>query len=142
MSSAAAPSRTAVSALEDVQQQFKIWRETKIGRERIPDSLWQAAADVFYNGEHSLHKISKTLHLNHTALKQHVEQYLPSSIELEPDAAPEHSPAFIEFELDPSISVSECIIEMEDTSGAKMRMCLRGKTDPGILGICKSFWRH
>ena len=139
--SLAAPSPTAVSALEDVQQQFKIWRETKTGRERIPDFLWQAAAEVFYNGEHSLHKISKTLHLNHTALKQHVERHLPSSIELEPDVEPEHSPAFIEFKLDPSISVSECIIEMEDTSGAKMRMCLRGKTDPGILGICKSFWR-
>ncbi len=133
---------TAVSALEKVQQQFKIWRETKTGRERIPDSLWQAAAEVFHNGEHSLHKISKTLHLNHTALKQHVEQSFPSSIELESDAKPEHSPAFIAFELDPPISVSECVIEMEDTTGAKMRMCLRGKTDPSILGICKSFWRH
>lgn len=140
--SSAPPSPTAVSALEEVQQQFKIWRETKTGRERIPDSLWQAAAEVFHNGEHSLHKISKTLHLNHTSLREHVEQHLPSSIESEPEAVPEHSPAFIAFELDPPISVSECVIEMEDTTGAKMRMCLRGKTDPNILGICKSFWRH
>lgn len=135
-------SPTADSALEAVRQQFKIWRDRKTGRERIPDSLWQAAVEVFHIGGHSLHKISKTLHLNYTALKQHVEQHLSSSIEVKPEPPPEHSSAFIAFELDPPISLSECIIEMEDTAGAKMRMCLRGKTDPNILEICKSFWRH
>jgi hypothetical protein len=136
------PSPTAVSALEEVQQQFQLWRKTKTGRERIPASLWQAAAEVFYIGGHSLHRISKTLHLNHTALKQHVELHQPSSIEVEPDATPEAPPAFLSFNLDPPSAVSECVIEMEDRTGAKMRMCLRGKTDPSILGICQSFWRH
>ena len=137
----APPSPTAVFALEEIQQQFQLWRKTKTGRERIPISLWQSAAEVFYIGGHSLHKISKTLHLNYTELKHHVEQNLASSIEVEPDAVPENSPDFIAFELDPPSAVSECVIEMEDSTGAKMRICLRGKTDPSILGICKSFWR-
>ena len=136
------PSPAAVSALEEVQQQFQLWRKTKTGREHIPDSLWQAAVEVFCLGEHSLHKISTTLHLNYTALKKQVEPHLSSSIKVEPDTSPEDSPAFIAFELDPPRFVSECVIEMEDGTGAKMRMCLRGKTDPSILGICKSFWRH
>jgi hypothetical protein len=136
------PSPEAVSALKEVQQQFQLWRKTKTGRERIPASLWQAAAEVFYLGEHSLHRISKTLHLNHTALKQHVELDQPSSIKVEPDATPEAPSAFLSFELDPPSAVSECVIEMEDRTGAKMRICLRGKTDPSILGICQSFWRH
>ena len=136
------PSPEAVSALEELQQQFPLWRKTKTGRERIPASLWQADAEVFYLGEHSLHRISKTLHLTHTALKQHVELDQPSSIKVEPDATPEASPAFLSFELDPPSAVSECVIEMEDRTGAKMRICLRGKTDPSILGICQSFWRH
>ncbi|MDY0223584.1 MAG: hypothetical protein RBR67_20860 [Desulfobacterium sp.] len=136
------PSPAAVSALKKVQKQFKHWRKTKTGRERIPDSLWQAAADVFHIGGHSLHKVAKALHLNHTHLTQYVEQHLPSSIQVEAEAsAPEESPAFIEFELEPPSLVSECVIEMEDRTGAKMRMCLRGKTDPNILEICKSFWR-
>ncbi len=138
----APPSPATDSALEEFQHQFQFWRKTKTGRGRIPASLWQAAVEVFYIGGHSLHKISKTLHLNHTAFKQHVESHLPSSIEVEPDAIPEDLPAFIAFELDPPISVSECEIEMEDSTGSKMRMCLRGKTDPSILGICKSFWRY
>jgi transposase-like protein len=75
----APPSPAAVSALEEVQQQFQLWRKTKTGRGRIPASLWQAATEVFYIGGYSLHKISKTLHLNYTAFKQHVEPHLPSS---------------------------------------------------------------
>ena len=132
-----APPATSASALEEVKQQFKIWRKTKTGRERIPASLWQAAAEVFEIGDHSLHRISKTLHLNQTALKQYVQQQCPRVIRVKH----EETPSFIALELDSSLPVSECIIEMEDTAGAKMRMCLRGNTDPNILEICKLFWR-
>jgi len=124
--------------LEDVTQQFKIWRKTKIGRERIPASLWQAAAEVFKIGDHSLHRISKTLHLNQTALKKYVQQQIPRAIKVEH----EETPSFIAIELDSSLPVSKCVIEMENTTGAKMRMCLRGSTDPNILEVCKSFWRQ
>jgi len=37
--------------------------------------------------------------------------------------------------------VSECIVEMQDCSGAKMRMCFKGKTDFDFLELGKSFWR-
>ncbi len=133
------PTVTSASALEEVKQQFKIWRKTKTNsRERIPASLWQAAAEVFEIGDHSLHRISKTLHLNQTALKKYMQQQLPRAIKVKS----EETPSFIAFELDSPLSVSECVIEMEDTTGAKMRMCLRGNTDPSILEICKSFWRQ
>lgn len=131
-----APLTTSALALEEVKQQFKIWRKTKTGRERIPASLWQAASEVFKIGDHSLHRISKTLHLNQTALKQYVQQQCPEVIKAEHEAPP----SFIALELDSSLPVSECVIEMEDTTGAKMRMCLRGNTDPNIFEICKSFW--
>lgn len=132
------PTATSASALEEVKQQFKIWRKTKTNsRERIPASLWQAAAEVFKIGGHSLHRIAKILHLNQTALKKYVQQQLPRSIRVKH----EETPSFIAFELDSPLLVSECVIEMEDTTGAKMRMCLRGNTDPSILEICKSFWR-
>jgi hypothetical protein len=132
------PTATSASALEEVKQQFKIWRKTRTGRECIPASLWQAAAEVFKIGGHSLHRISKTLHLNQTALKKYVQQQCAGAIKVEP----EETPSFIAFELDSPLLVSECVIEMEDTTGAKMRMCLRGNTDPNILEICKSFWRQ
>lgn len=133
-----APPTTSASALEEVKQQFKIWRKTKTGRERIPASLWQAAAEVYKIGDYNLHRISKILRLNQTALKKYVQQQFPGAIKVEP----EEPPSFIALELESPLLVSECVIEMEDTTGAKMRMCLRGKTDPNIFDICKSFWRQ
>jgi hypothetical protein len=78
------------------------------------------------------------LHLNQTALKKYVQQQFPRAIKIKPEA----TPSFMALELDSPLLVSECVIEMEDTTGAKMRMCLRGNTDPNILKICKSFWRQ
>lgn len=118
--------------LEEVKQLFKAWRKTKTARERIPKSLWQAAVDLVRKEEHSLFKIAKALHLNHTDFKKQVHKKLPVPIPSEP------ATTFIE--LDPSVSVSECVIEMEDVSGAKMRMCFRGKTDFDLLELGKSFW--
>ncbi len=134
------PPTTSASTLEEVKQQFQIWRKTKTAsRERIPASLWQAAAEVFKTGDHSLHRVAKTLHLNQTSLKQYVQQQFPRAIKVKPEEEP---PSFIALELESPLFVSECVIEMEGTTGAKMRMCLRGKTDPNIFDICKSFWRQ
>lgn len=55
-----------------------------------------------------------------------VKQQFPGVIKVEHESPP----SFIALELDSSLAVSECVIEMEDTTGAKMRMCLRGNTDP------------
>ncbi|SDU47937.1 hypothetical protein [Desulfobacula phenolica] len=126
-----ATSSTMDSALEEARQQFNEWRRTKTGRERIPESLWQSAIDLFHTGEYSLHKISKTLKLNHTDFKKQANKNL---------AVPqEQTPAFIE--LAPLVSDSECVIEMEDVSGSKMRMFFRGKPDPNLIELGKSFWR-
>ncbi|MCP4114552.1 MAG: hypothetical protein GY737_03975 [Desulfobacteraceae bacterium] len=132
----ATPSHTSNSTLEEVKQQFITWRKNKTGRARIPEPLWQAAAEVFHTGDHSLHKISKTLRLNHSDFKKYVYQQSHRSIQRE-KALP---PAFIELE--PPTSASECVIEMETTTGAKMRVCLRGKTDSSLIEICNSFWRQ
>ena len=50
------------------QEQFKLWRAGKHGRERIPSSLWGAAAKLC--GTYSVHRVSRWLHLNHTALQK------------------------------------------------------------------------
>lgn len=54
--------------LEKVKEQFEQWRMIRGKSRKIPDSLWEAAASLY--PAHSLHQISRTLGLNHTALKQ------------------------------------------------------------------------
>ncbi|MDD4273320.1 MAG: hypothetical protein PHG14_06280 [Desulfobacter postgatei] len=49
--------------------------------------------------------------------------------------------AFMAFDFSSACSsVSECVVEMEDGNGAKMRMCFKGKTDFDLLELGKSFW--
>ncbi|MCP4755055.1 MAG: hypothetical protein GY866_29605, partial [Proteobacteria bacterium] len=57
-------------ALEEVRNQFEIWREAKKGNDRIPESLWQAAVDL--TKTYSPHKIAKTLGLNCMRFKSRV----------------------------------------------------------------------
>ena len=126
---------TQISALDAVKQKFRTWRSRRVGRERIPVSLWQAVVRIVLAGGFSLNKVARELSLSHSDLKKHVSKQ-PSGF-IQPVSEP--SPAFIEIE--PPTSFPECVIEMEDTSGIKMRMCFRGKADSGLIELGKYFLR-
>lgn len=128
--------QTGVSArqpsLEAVNELIEAWRRDRKKRRPMPEELWEAAASL--SEKYSLHQISKALGLNHTTLKKRVH----------PDRAPvqkEQIPTFIELGMQPVPMIAECIIEMEDGAGAKMRMQFRGKTDFNLLELGKAFWR-
>ena len=55
-------------------------------------------------------------------------------------SASTNPPGFIEVNLEPPAAVSECIVEMQDILGSKMRMHFRGKTDFDLLQLAKAFW--
>jgi hypothetical protein len=55
-------------------------------------------------------------------------------------AASTNPPDFIELNLEPPAAVSECIVEMQDRLGLKMRMHFRGQTDVDLLELAKLFW--
>ncbi len=123
------------AALERAKQLFADWRRTKSGRERIPNSLWNAAADLFHTWGLSINKIVHSLRLNYTALKTKI--HVPPSVDVKAidDTGP--TPTFIEVE-SPHIS-SDCVIEMEKQSGVKMRMCFRGRADPAVISLGRYF---
>ena len=111
--------------LEEVQEQFAQWRRDKKGREKIPETLWAAAAALA--GRHPVFKIAETLRLNYNDLKERIGK----------DAETPGAPAFIEFKPVPAATVSECVIEIEKP-GAKMKISFKGGVD--VFGIAKSFW--
>jgi len=119
--------------LNKLKKEFEIWRTTRESRRPIPEKLWDKAIGLY--PVYTINKISKELHLNYSDLKKRV-QHNPDHI---PMKQAEKS-AFIELDFPPDSPVSECIIEMEDKSGAKMKMCFRGKTDFDLLELGKSFW--
>ncbi len=119
--------------LEEVREQFEHWRRSREKRSVIPDALWQAAILLF--PKYSFCQISKALRLNYTDLKHRVEAHRST---FEQSAVPE--PAFVELGLRGPIRPAECIVEMEDQKGAKMRMHFKGEAGLDLLELGKAFW--
>ena len=119
-------------SLSEVKEQFKIWRRTRKSPRPIPEQLWQAAVSL--TATHSISQISKELVLDYNALKRRVTTRKKNT-------AAKMSPAgFIELNLEPPTAVSECIVEMQDNQGAKMRMHIRGKTEFDPVQLAQGFW--
>ena len=121
--------------LSEVQKKFELWRKTRKNRKQIPHELWDTAANL--SETYSINEISKALHLNYTALKKRVNKMEAN----QPCIQKVQASSFVELNFEQSPLVSECIVEMQDCSGAKMRMCFKGKTDFDFLELGKSFWR-
>ena len=131
MSQQSAPAKRP--SIEEVEQQFRQWRETRSQRSPIPQYLWTAAVQLAQ--EYSICRIAKALRLDYNTLKRHV---LADRTENSPQA--ESSPSFIEFELSSSPPITECRVEIEDRDGAKLNMQVKGTSLPNPLDILSAFW--
>ena len=72
----------------------------------------------------SINKIARGLRLNHTVLKEKIFDMPPAAIDLPAD---DESPIFIEGASLPECA--NCVIEIENQTGIKMRMCFNGRVD-------------
>ena len=127
-------SSTPDLTLSEVMERIEEWRKTPNSPRRMPEELWDAAVNL--TKDYSIHRVSKTLRVNYRALKQRVHPDNKDSAAIET-----HSPTFIELGIGQPSSLAECIIEMEDGTGAKMKMHFRGSTNLDLLELGKAFWR-
>ena len=122
------------SPLESVRYQFEKWRETrKSPREPIPENLWVAAARL--QDQYPISQIAKALHLNHRDLKNRISGQ--KSVHRKKKLS---SPSFVELDCQHHFPASECIIEMENAHGSKMRMSFKGRAELDLLELGKAFW--
>ncbi len=121
------------AAIEEVRKLFRSWRKNKTGRSRIPDDLWLAATDLYHARGISINKIAHSLRLNHTAFKEKISNHTHSPVIDSP--ADDESSMFIEVA--PPPECSDCVIEMENQAGLKMRMSFRGRADPAVISLGK-----
>lgn len=120
-------------SIEDIQEKFKQWRLARINpRERIPARLWQSAAILAK--DHSINAVAKALRLNGQDLKKQVAKYFG-----EHQVNAEAPSGFIELTCETPVSPAECIIELADQKGEKMRITLRGNQNLDIFGLICSF---
>jgi hypothetical protein len=128
---------TARPTLEVVRNQFETWRKRRRCRGRIPESLWQAAADLCR--EHSVWDVSRALRLNYNDLKGHVQRSRDRGLAV----GHRRDLGFVKLDLGAPIAPSECLVEMEAPNGAKMRMSFKGAfRDVDVVDLSRAFWRQ
>ena len=119
--------------LEEIKDNLENWRKTKTSmREPIPTKLWHQAVELCQ--KHSVSCVAKTLRLSYTDLRKRV--YGPS---ISKRPINKKDPAFIEIKYQQPLLTSEAIVEIEDKSGLKMRICFKGKPDVDLLSLAKVF---
>jgi len=118
--------------LESVRQRFEAWRRTRTLRTRIPDPLWRAAVKVAER--YGIHRTAKALRIDYYGLKRRVEEASASG-STDGDAA-----TFVELAGPLPTGTGECLVELEDDRGAKMRVHLKGVEAPDLVALSRSFW--
>ena len=121
------------ASLEALRRRFERWRRSRTGRSRIPDTLWTSAVQAA--GRYGLHRTTKALRLDYYALKKRVED---AASDCEPGR--EAAATFLELPASVSGGASECVVELEDPGGAKMRVHLKGGAIPDVTALARSFW--
>ena len=154
--------------LEGIRRRFDRWRQTRKGRSHIPESLWTAAVKAA--GEYGVHKTAKALRLDYYTLKKRVEavgshrvsgRTVASHLVSDRKAVSADRPSakkamsadgsalsadglavatFVELASPAPASTRECILELEDPGGAKMRVHVKGVDAPDLAALSRSFW--
>lgn len=120
--------------LENVRRRFERWRQGREPGTRIPERLWSAAVKAA-----CLYGISRTatvLRIDYYSLQSRLEEESGSC------AASETTPefAFVELAAPAGNASGHCVLELQDATGAKMRVELRGFEAPDLAALTRSFW--
>ncbi len=113
--------------LSDVRRQFERWRKGRRRGTRIPEDLWQAAADVVR--QVGVSKTAQELRLDYYTLRRRTE----SALEARPAPKAPSEGRFLEIPLG-APAIPECVLEIEDPRGIRLRVELKGAT-PAHLEI-------
>ena len=119
-------------SMRKVYRRLERWRSKRVGRARIPESLWAAAGELAR--QHGVNRVSKVLRLEFNHLKRMAE----SSKRIEPKrrASP---PAFVELIAPQAAGIPECAIELEGRRG-RLRIELKGTPTADLARFSQMLW--
>ncbi|MBC8249565.1 MAG: hypothetical protein H8E90_07790 [Anaerolineales bacterium] len=120
--------------LSRARRHFERWRSTRKPPSRIPEDLWSLAVEL--SQEYGLARTARTLSLGYNTLKKRLEAVSSTGPSVEASGS-----GF--FELLPPVlpGPAECVVELEDAGGSKMRIHLKGTEIPDVTSLSRSFWR-
>lgn len=114
---------------------FSAWRRaTQLGA-RIPPALWGLAVELAQ--QHGVSRTAAALKLDYYSLKKRLAASGSGRQSSPPSAL---RPAFVELPAGPFAATGECLIELENAAGAKMRIHLKGSAMPDLAALGRDFW--
>ena len=129
--------RPARDILSDVQSQFESWRRSRQRGTRIPETLWRAAVEA--TEEHGVSKVAQALSLDYYKLKKRAESPSEPPVRItEPESESATGREFLEIPL--FASAPECVFEMKDAQGARLRVELRGTATAHCQTLAQALW--
>jgi hypothetical protein len=110
------------------RSRFQAWRGRKAGG-RIPEALWTMATRLA--NAHGVSRTAAALGLDYYRLKERAE-----AAGSEPQSS---GPAFVEL-TSPVMVAKQCRFELDNGSGATMRVQLVGYDAADVEALSRSFW--
>lgn len=114
--------------IQEAQQEFESWRRDRSGRERIPERLWSKAVELAQR--HGVWRTAQALRLDCARLKRRAG--------LDGGNSSGVAAGFVEL-VGQGTERLECVVEMENARGARMRIELRG-AGPDMNALAHAFW--
>ena len=119
------------AALAGAVVRFARYRRVRRVRGPLDEGLWSLAVELA--GEHGLNRTARALGLDYYSLKKRLGEGGEGGTGAAVD--------FIECLPAEITRGTECVIELDDGSGGKLRMHLRGAGSPDLAGIAFAFRR-
>lgn len=124
----AAPELTV--RLEETRRRFEEWRSTRLTKGcPIPPELWAAA--VSCAAESTAYRTAQVLGLDSGKLKRKMSPATKRS--------KKRSPAFVELLPASRAPLAECVLEIENRAGSRLRIHLKGTALPDLADLARSF---
>ena len=120
-------------SLEQVKQRFVLWRAGRKRGEHISNALWEAAVGLV--ARHGLVRTARELRIDCDGLKKRCARGAGS------EDTGKTQPQFVELFAPPALntaSTGDCIVEMENARGCKMRIELQNID--GLASLVSAFW--
>jgi len=115
--------------LARARSRFEAWRSQRQAGERIPKSLWRLAVRLARS--QGVSRTSDALGVDYYSLKERSEALAPE--------APSARSAFIELPV-PAVAAKQCLIEVDGSTGARMRLQLVGYDADEIEPLARILW--
>ena len=114
--------------LRRAAERFRQWRRVRRGRTPIPKPLWTLATQLA--GTFGVSKTAAALKLDYYSLKRRLSESTSAG----------DPTAFLELPGSSLAVAGECIIDCENSVGARMRIHLKGVGLPDLAALGRSLW--